>query len=312
MSATNQTNVVEFYLLGFGNLGIFRFLLFTLLLVVYVVSLGGNLLIITLVLFSRFLRSPMYFFLSHLSFCDTVFTTNVLPNMLQVILQEGSTLSVAGCIAQYHVFGFSATSESFLLTMMSYDRYLAICNPLRYTAVMNSRLQVLLVASSWFLSLVVTLSSLLLVCRLWFCGSNVIDHFFCDISPLLELSCSDTSLVKIELYVCSVPIVVLPFLFIMASYISIFLSIVRISSSSGRQKAFSTCSSHLTVVSLYYGTLFAVYVVPTNISSLNLNKILSLLYTVVTPMFNPIVYSLRNQEIKTALQVQILGKHNRY
>ncbi|XP_069805649.1 olfactory receptor 5G29-like [Dendropsophus ebraccatus] len=308
MNPTNQTVVVEFLLLGFKNLYAFRFLLFPLLLLVYVVSLGGNFVIITLVLFSRFLRSPMYFFLGHLSFCDTVFTTSVLPNMLRVILHGGSTLSLVGCIAQYHVFGFSATTESFLLTVMSYDRYLAICNPLRYTAMMTLTLQVLLVALSWFLSLVVTLSSLLLICRLQFCGSNAIDHFFCDIAPLLELSCSDTSLVKIELYVSSVPIVVFPFLFIMASYISISMSIVRMSSTSGRQKAFSTCSSHLTVVSLYYGTLFAVYVVPTSMSSLNLNKILSLLYTVATPMFNPIVYSLRNQEIKNALQVQIVER----
>ncbi|XP_044127218.1 olfactory receptor 998-like [Bufo gargarizans] len=305
MSANNQTAVLEFLLLGFRNLHAFKFLLFTLLLLVYVVSLCGNLLIVTLVLFSSLLRSPMYFFLSHLSFCDTVFSTNILPKMLQVIIHEGSTLSVAGCIAQYHVFGFSATTESFLLTVMSYDRYLAICHPLRYSAIMSLSLRVLLVASSWLLSLVMTLTSLILICRLQFCGPNVIDHFFCDVAPLLELSCSDTSLVKIEMYVCSVPIVLFPFLFIIGSYISIFLSIVRISSTCGRQKAFSTCSSHLTVVSLYYGTLFTVYVVPTSISSLHLNKILSLLYTVVTPLFNPIVYSLRNQEIKSTLEVQL-------
>ncbi|KAG9480862.1 olfactory receptor 5G29-like [Eleutherodactylus coqui] len=309
MSADNQTAVVDVLLLGFRNLHAFKFLLFTFFLLVYVLSLGGNLLIILLVLVSNFLQSPMYFFLSHLSFCDTVFTTNVLPNMLQVIIKEGSTLSLVGCIIQYHVFGFSATTESFLLTVMAYDRYLAICNPLRYTAIMSLSLQVLLVTSSWLLSLVLTLSSLLLIHRLQFCGLNVIDHFFCDVAPLLELSCSDTSLVKIEIYVCSVPIVLFPFLFIMGSYTSIFLSIVRISSTCGRQKAFSTCSSHLTIVSLYYGTLFVVYVVPTSILSLNLNKILSLLYTVVTPLFNPIVYSLRNQEIKTALQVQIIGRH---
>ncbi|KAM3918222.1 olfactory receptor 11L1-like [Leptodactylus fuscus] len=308
MTANNETAVVEFFLLGFRNLHAFRFVLVTILLLVYLVMLVGNLLIVTLVSFSGLLRSPMYFFLSHLSFCDILFTTDVLPNMLKVIIQEGSTLSVAGCIAQYHVFGFSATTESFLLTVMAYDRYLAICNPLRYTAVMTLSLQVLLVASSWFLSLVVTLTSLLLICRLQFCGPNVIDHFFCDVAPLLELSCSDTSLVRIEIYVSSVPIVLFPFLVIMGSYISIFMNIIRISSTSGRQKAFSTCSSHLTVVSLYYGTLFVVYVVPTSISSLNLNKILSLLYTVVTPLFNPIVYSLRNQEIKNALEIQLFGR----
>ncbi|XP_077137173.1 olfactory receptor 5G29-like [Ranitomeya variabilis] len=312
MSANNQTVVVEFLLLGFQNLHAFKFLLFSLLLLVYVASLGGNLLIITLVLLSNLLRSPMYIFLSQLSFCDTVFATNILPNMLRVILQEGSRLSVAGCITQYHVFGFSATTESFLLTVMSYDRYVAICNPLRYAAMMNSSLQVLLVSSSWFLSLVISLTSLFLICRLQFCGPNVIDHFFCDVAPLLELSCSDTAIIKIEIYVCSIPVVLFPFLFILGSYISIFMSIVRISTTSGRQKAFSTCSSHLTVVSLYYGTLFAVYVVPTSVSSLNLNKILSLLYTVVTPMFNPIIYSLRNQEIKSTLEGHVFGRHNRY
>ncbi|XP_071970225.1 olfactory receptor 5G29-like [Engystomops pustulosus] len=311
MSTSNQTVIVDFFLLGFRNLHSFRFLLFTLLLLVYVVTLGGNLLIITLFLSSSILNSPMYFFLSHLSFCDTMFTSDVLPNMLEVIVKEGSTLSVVGCIAQYHVFGFSATTESFLLTVMSYDRYLAICNPLRYTAIMNLSLQVCLVASSWILGLVVTMTSLLLICRLQFCGSNVIDHFFCDVAPLLDLSCSDTSFVKIEIYVSSVPIVLLPFLFIIGSYSSIFWSIVRISSTSGRQKAFSTCSSHLTVVSMYYGTLFAVYVVPTSISSLNLKKILSLLYTVVTPLFNPIIYSLRNQEIKAAFEVQLFRRQNR-
>ncbi|XP_063802616.1 olfactory receptor 5G29-like [Pseudophryne corroboree] len=306
MTADNKTAVAEFFLLGFTNLSVFKFALFALFLIVYVVSLGGNLLIITLVLLSKLFHYPMYFFLIHLSFCDILFTTNVLPNMMHVIIRDGSSLSIASCVTQYHIFGFSASTESFLLMIMSYDRYVAICNPLRYNAIMSSSLQVLLVMSSWLLSLTVTLVSLILVCQLQFCGPNVIDHFFCDIAPLLEISCSDISKVKLEIYVCSVPIVLFPFLFIMGSYISIFLSIIRISSTSGRQKAFSTCSSHLIVVCLYFGTLFAVYVVPMDKSNLNINKILSLLYTVVPPLFNPIVYSLRNKEIRTTI-----GSHSK-
>ncbi|XP_018425501.1 PREDICTED: olfactory receptor 998-like [Nanorana parkeri] len=308
----NNTVILDFFLLGFRNLSFYKWILFALLLVVYVVSLSGNLLIVTLVSLSRILQSPMYFFLSHLSFCDIIFTTTILPNMLSIILHEGSRVSIAGCIVQYHIFGLCASTESFLLTTMSYDRYLAICHPLRYTAIMNVTLQTLLVISSWLLSLIVTLVSLVLICSLQFCGSNIIDHFFCDVAPILQLSCSDTSIVKLEIYVCSVPIVLFPFLFITGSYISIFLNIIQISSTTGRQKAFSTCSSHLIVVCLYYGTLFAVYVVPTNFSSLNINKSLSLLYTVITPLFNPIVYTLRNQDIKSVLESYIYGNQKRY
>ncbi|XP_073465058.1 olfactory receptor 11L1-like [Aquarana catesbeiana] len=312
MPENNNTVVLNFFLLGFQNLSFYKLILFALLLVVYVASLSGNLLILTLVSLSRILQSPMYFFLCHLSVCDIIFTTSILPNMLNVILEEGSRVSIAGCIAQYHIFGLCATTESFLLTVMSYDRYLAICHPLRYSAIMNITLQALLLSTSWLLSFLVTLVSLVLISKLQFCGSNIIDHFFCDVAPILELSCSDTSIVKLEIYVCSVPIVLFPFLFITGSYISIFVNIIQITSTTGRQKAFSTCSSHLIVVCLYYGTLFAVYVVPTNLSSLNMSKILSLLYTVITPLFNPIVYSLRNQDIKKVLESYIYGNQKRY
>ncbi|XP_077321071.1 olfactory receptor 11L1-like [Lithobates pipiens] len=312
MPENNNTVVLNFFLLGFQNPSFYKCILFALLLVVYVASFSGNLLILTLVSLSRILQSPMYFFLCHLSVCDIIFTTSILPNMLNVILEEGSRVSIAGCIAQYHIFGLCATTESFLLTVMSYDRYLAICHPLRYSVIMNITLQALLLSTSWLLSFLVTLVSLVLISKLQFCGSNIIDHFFCDVAPILELSCSDTSIVKLEIYVCSVPIVLFPFLFITGSYISIFVNIIQISSTTGRQKAFSTCSSHLIVVCLYYGTLFAVYVVPTNLSSLNMSKILSLLYTVITPLLNPIVYSLRNQDIKKVLESYIYGNQKRY
>ncbi|KAM4663567.1 olfactory receptor 11A1-like [Discoglossus pictus] len=302
MHVDNQTTVMEFFLLGFTSLHQSKFALFLLISFIYLAILFGNLLIITAVSSSYVLHSPMYFFLAHLSFCDIVFTTNIVPNMLRVILQEGSWLSAAGCITQYHIFGLSATTESFLLTVMSYDRYLAICNPLYYNTIMSLKLQIHLIVSSWLISLVITLLSLALICQLQFCGPDVIDHFFCDVAPLIELSCSDTSSINLQIMVCSVPIVLAPFVFIIWTYISIFLTIVQIPSTTGRQKAFSTCSSHLTVVCMYYGTLFAVYVIPSRASSMNINKILSLLYTVVTPLFNPIIYSLRNQDIKVVLE----------
>ncbi|KAM4690419.1 olfactory receptor 1J1-like [Rhinophrynus dorsalis] len=234
-----------------------------------------------------------------------MFTTNIVPNMLHILIKEGSRLSLVGCVAQYHIFGFSASSESFLLTVMSYDRYLAICHPLRYSAIMDFKLQLKLVTTSWLLSLIITLLSLTVIYQLQFCGPHVINHFFCDVATLFELSCSDTATVKTEIYVGSIPIILLPFIFIIWTYAYIFFTIIRIPSTTGRQKALSTCSSHLSVVCLYYGTLFAVYGVPTNESSQDINKLMSLMYTVVTPFFNPIIYSLRNQDIKAILKKHI-------
>ncbi|XP_075434300.1 olfactory receptor 5G29-like [Ascaphus truei] len=244
----------------------------------------------------------MYFFLGHLSLCDILFITNIVPYMLHAMMEEGSRLSVSRCIAQFHILGFSASTECFLLTVMSYDRYLAICNPLRYTTIMDQRLCLHLVSCAWLIALMLAITTFLFICKLQFCGPNVIDHFFCDLGPLLELSCTDTSTVKLQILVCSISIVVFPFVFITVSYVSIFLTIIRISSTTGRQKAFSTCSSHLASVCTYYGTLFVVYVVPSGGHSLSINKTLSLLYTVVTPLFNPIIYSLRNHDIRGALE----------
>ncbi|XP_053330331.1 olfactory receptor 11L1-like [Spea bombifrons] len=305
----NTTTVTDFFLLGFEGLQRCKFVLFVLVLMIYVGTVVGNLVIIALISLSHFFNSPMYFFLRHLSFCDIMFTTNIVPNMLRVILEEGSKISIPGCVAQYHIFGFSASTESFLLTVMSFDRYLAICNPLHYNAIMDLKLQFYLVTSSWMLSLMVTIVSLVLICMLHFCGPDVINHFFCDVAPLIDLSCSDTSMLEMEIYVSSVPIVLLPFLFITGTYISIFVAIMRIPSTTGRQKAFSTCSSHLIVVCMYFGTLFAVYVVPIRETSREVNKILSLLYTVVTPFFNPIIYSLRNQDIRVVLEKHICRRN---
>ncbi|KAM3924603.1 olfactory receptor 11A1-like [Leptodactylus fuscus] len=296
----NRSAVTEFFLLGFQDLHHFKIPFFTLLLIIYMVTVSGNFLIILLLLRSRLVQSPMYFFLCHLSLCDLLFTTNVMPNMLHVILREGSPISFTGCFIQFYLFGSFTASECYLLTAMSYDRYLAICNPLRYVSIMELSLCLHLVVWSWMLGFLFVSITLILLCRLEFCNSNIIDHFYCDLGPILKLSCSDTFDVEIETFVLTNFIVLLPFVFVIVTYGCIGFAILSISSSTGRQKTFSTCSSHLAVVCSYYGSLISIYLSPSGGRQLNLSKILSLLYTVITPMFNPIIYSFRNQEIRKA------------
>ncbi|XP_075715870.1 olfactory receptor 11L1-like [Rhinoderma darwinii] len=297
----NLTRVVEVLLLGFQNLHNFRTLLFFLLLLIFCLTICGNLLIITLVSYTKSLQIPMYFFLMQLSISDIMLTTTIVPNMLYVVLHKQQVMYFVSCCIQFYFFGVSECSECLHLTVMSYDRYLAICSPLHYSTLMEHVFCQKLVCLSWILSLSVMWMEVVTINMLQFCGRNVIDHFFCDLFPLLDLSCSDTSMVQIEIILLSIPVLVLPFAFIIGSYVFIISSIVKIPSVTGRQKAFSTCSSHLSVVSLFYGTLFSSYVLPPRGQSENVSKVISLLYTVMTPLTNPIIYSLRNKEMKTAL-----------
>ncbi|XP_075433914.1 olfactory receptor 11A1-like [Ascaphus truei] len=244
----------------------------------------------------------MYVFLGHLSLSDILLITNIVPKMLQVILEEGATIPLASCLMQFFINSVSVTAECFLLTVMSYDRYMAICNPLHYSSVMDARLCYTLAILCWFLGFMLSLIVTCMLCEIQLCGPNVIDHFYCEYGPLLELSCSDTSIVEIVGFVLAIPVIVFPFVFILLTYVYISLTILRIPSTNGKHKAFSTCSSHLAVVCVYYGTLIAKYIVPSRGKLQKINKVLSLLYTLVTPLFNPIIYSLRNQEIRAALR----------
>ncbi|XP_075433899.1 olfactory receptor 11A1-like [Ascaphus truei] len=304
----NQTAVTQFLLLGFENLQDLKILFFLVFLTIYILILAGNLLIIVLVSVSHCLYSPMYFFLRNLSLCEIVFTTTIIPNMLHVILAGRSFISVSGCISQLYFYGSSGPAECFLLTVMSYDRYLAICKPLHYASTMNSRLVFHLVIYSWLGGFLMPVISVFLLSKLNFCCPYVINNFFCDLPSILQLSCSDTSPVEIEVFVLSIPCFFCPFAIIVVSYIYIFITVLRIPSTTGRQKTFSTCSSHLAVVCTFYGTLIALFVAPTGEHSFKANKFLSLLYAIVTPLFNPIIYSLRNKEMHEALWILIYRK----
>ncbi|XP_073510982.1 olfactory receptor 6B9-like [Phyllobates terribilis] len=294
----NLTDIKEFVLLGFQGSAQLRILLFCLLLVIFCVTICGNLLIITLVSTSKNLHTPMYFFISQLSISDILLISDIAPNILHVLLNNGGTINFISCMTQIYFFSATESFECLLLTVMSYDRYVAICNPLRYPSIMTSGNCMILSISSWLLSFFASLIFIIIISRLKFCGPNVIDHLFCDLVPLQDIACSDTFPIKLQWYLLSIPLLIIPIIIIVVSYVKIIRAILQISANVSRQKAFSTCSSHLTVVSIFYTTLFSVYILPTSGQTSDINKITSLLYTVFTPLINPIIYSFRNKDIK--------------
>ncbi|XP_028558768.2 olfactory receptor 10A7-like [Podarcis muralis] len=298
----NQTTIAEFILLGFGDLNKLEFLLFLLFLVIYLVTMAGNLLIVLLVVTDRHLHTPMYFFLGNLSFLECCYSSTILPRILSSLLTGGKSISIKACFVQFYIFACLGGAECYFLSVMSYDRYLAVCNPLHYASLMNGRLCLQLAAVSWASGVLVSTSTTLSVSSLSFCGPNEIDHYLCDLSPVIkEISCSDTYVVEMTAFIFACAFTLPPFLLTLTSYIFIIVTILRIPSATGRQKAFSTCSSHLTVVALFYGTLMLVYMLPRSRDLRYVKKIFSLFYTVLTPMVNPLIYSLRNKEVKEAM-----------
>ncbi|CAM5158025.1 unnamed protein product, partial [Eretmochelys imbricata] len=297
----NQTAITEFLLLGFGELPDLQILLFLIFLVMYMATVSGNTLIVVLIVADQHLHTPMYFFLGNLSCLETCYTSTIMPWMLASLLTGDRTISVSGCITQLYFFGSLAGTECYLLAAMSYDRYLAICKPLHYSTLMNTRFCLHLAAGSWLNGFLALIILVLFLSLLIFCGPNEIDYFYCDPLPLIELSCSDTHQVILVDFILSCVFTLPPFLLTLTSYMCIIATILRIPSTTGRQKAFSTCSSHLIVVTIFYGTLIIVYLLPKHDTLRDLNKVLSLCYTVLTPLVNPLIYSLRNREVKEAL-----------
>ncbi|ELK08676.1 olfactory receptor 7C1 [Pteropus alecto] len=305
MESGNQTRVSEFLLLGFSQDSEPQPIIFGLFLSMFVVTMLGNLLIILVISSDSHLHTPMYFFLSNLSFADICFTSTTIPKMLANIQTQRKSITYAGCITQMYFFMVFGGMDTFLLTVMAYDRFVAICHPLHYSVIMNPRLCGLLVLMSWFISLTYSLIQSLLMLRLSFCTNWVISHFYCEIAQALMLACSDTLVNYILLHMVTGLLGIVPFSGILFSYIRIVSSVLRIPSADGKYKAFSTCASHLFVVSLFYGTGFSVYI-GSDASSWR-GMIASVMYTVVTPMLNPFIYSLRNKDIKRALQ-KVLGR----
>ncbi|XP_027722489.1 olfactory receptor 5V1-like [Vombatus ursinus] len=298
----NQTVVTEFIFLGFSNHPELQGLFFLIFSVVYLVTLLGNLLILTAIRINPVLHTPMYYFLSNLSFLDICYTSTTVPIMLVNFFREKKTITYEGCLSQIFFLVTFAGSEGVLLAAMAYDRFIAICYPLRYPVLMSKRVCAYLAAGSWLCGVVNSLTHTGLTATLTLCGPNQISHFLCDIPLLLKLSCSDTSFNEFTLYVSSATFGVSPCLFTAVSYMLIISAILKIQSAQGQQKAFSTCASHLTVVVIFFGTANFNYDRPSSGYSLDVDILVSVLFCIVTPMLNPIIYSLRNKEVKVALR----------
>ncbi|XP_049644173.1 olfactory receptor 7D4-like [Suncus etruscus] len=301
MEAENQTEASQFLLLGLSEDLDMQPVLFCMFLSMYLVTVLGNLLIILASISDPHLHTPMYFFLSNLSFVDICFISTTIPKMLVNIQTQSKTISYIGCLTQVYFFMVFAGMDNCLLTVMAYDRFVAICHPLHYTVIMNPQLCGLLVLSSWLVISLVDLFHILLMARLTFCMDTEIPHFFCELAQVLKAACSDTFIDHAAMYVSVALLVMIPLSGILYSYSQIISSLVRMSSSKGKYKAFSTCSSHLYVVSLFYGTGLGVYLSSTATRVSEKNAIASVMYTVVTPMLNPFIYSLRNRDVKGAL-----------
>ncbi|XP_075850990.1 olfactory receptor 1F1-like [Microcebus murinus] len=301
MKGTNQSGVSEFLLLGLSSEPKQQQLLFMLFLSMYLATVLGNLLLILAVSTDSRLHTPMYFFLGNLSFVDVCFSSTTTPKMLANHVLGIQTISFSGCLTQLYFLIVFAHMDNFLLAVMAYDRFVAVCHPLHYMTKMTHQLCVLLVAGSWVVANLSALLHTLLMAGLSFCADNTIPHFFCDVTPLLKLSCSDTHLNEMMILTEGGLVTVTPLVCILASYMHITCAVLRAPTTKGRWKAFSTCGSHLAVVFLFYGTIIAIYLNPSSSHSAEKDTAATVLYTVVTPMLNPFIYSLRNRDLKRAL-----------
>uniref|UniRef100_A0A8C4PH36 G-protein coupled receptors family 1 profile domain-containing protein n=1 Tax=Equus asinus asinus TaxID=83772 RepID=A0A8C4PH36_EQUAS len=302
MERANETLVREFVFLGFSSLARMQLLLFIVFLLLYMFTLGTNAIIISTIVLDRALHNPMYFFLAVLSCSETCYTFVIVPKMLVDLLAQKKTISFLGCAIQMFTFLFLGCSHSFLLAAMGYDRYTAICNPLHYTVLMGHGMCVGLVAAACACGFIVAQIITSLIFHLPFHSSNQLHHFFCDISPVLKLASHHSLFNQLVIFMLGVFVLVVPLLLIMISYIHIISAILKISTSAGRYKTFSTCASHLIVVTVHYGCASFIYLRPKSNYSSSQDILISVSYTILTPLFNPMIYSLRNKEFKSAIR----------
>ncbi|XP_021010610.1 olfactory receptor 150-like [Mus caroli] len=297
----NLSEVTEFILAGLTNKPELQLPLFLLFLAIYVVTVVGNLGMIILILLSSHLHTPMYYFLSSLSFIDLCQSTVIIPKMLMNFVTVKNIISYPECMTQLYFFIIFGIAECHMLAVMAYDRYVAICNPLLYNAVMSFQVCSSMIFGVYSIALIGATTHTICMLRVHFCKANVINHYFCDLFPLLELPCSDTFINEVVVLCFSVFNIFIPTLTIISSYIFIIASILRIKSTEGRSKAFSTCSSHISAVAIFFGSLAFMYLQPSSVSSMDQGKVSSVFYTIVVPMLNPLIYSLRNKDVKVAL-----------
>nr|XP_056719576.1 olfactory receptor-like protein OLF3 [Euleptes europaea] len=309
MIGQNQSNIREFVLLGFSRDRETNMVLFVVVLCMYLVTLAGNTLIIVATCIDPRLYTPMYFFLCNLSVLDIGYTTSVVPQSLVHILTNHRTIPFNRCVAQLYIALFLGSIEYFLLAFMAYDRYVAVCHPLHYKTIMSRKVCLQMMMASWTFGLTNAVVHTAFTMRLHFCNNNIINHFCCELLAVMNLACSDRFVNDVGLMVSGVLVLFLPCTLIVLSYVYIISAILRIRSAEGRHRAFSTCTSHLTVVILCYGTTMVAYMTPKAKSSPNRDKMLSFFYAVVTPMLNPLIYSLRNKEVKAAL-IKVIGRKN--
>ncbi|XP_013014500.1 olfactory receptor 6C74-like isoform X1 [Cavia porcellus] len=296
----NHTRVTMFILAGLTEDPELKVVLFVFLLLTYLLSITGNLIIITLTLVDIHLNTPMCFFLRNFSFLEISYTTTCIPKFLVIMATGDKTISYNSCVTQVFFAFLLGASEFYLLAAMSYDRYVAICKPLHYTTIMNSKICIQLLLSCWLAGFFVIFPPLLLDLNLEFCASNIVDHFYCDTTPLLQISCTDTHLLETMGFVSALVTLLVTLIMVIISYMLIALTILKIPSTSQRKKAFSTCSSHMIVISLSYGSCIFMYVKPSTKERISFSKGISVLNTSVAPLLNPFIYTLRNQQVKKA------------
>ncbi|KAF7237961.1 Olfactory receptor 6B1 [Varanus komodoensis] len=302
MDHKNKTHIEEFILLGFPTTMELQVLLFAIFLTVYILTLLENIVIIVVIKNHPQLNKPMYFFLTNLSFLETWYINVIVPKLLANILVEDRTITFEGCMAQLYFFSSLLCTECVLLAVMAYDRYVAICNPLHYSTIMTQHLCMKLAGGSWLTGFLASMLKVVFISRLPFCGPKVINHFFCDISPLLNMSCEDMTVAEIVDFILALIILLIPLSVTIISYVYIIGTILRIPTAQSQKKAFSTCTAHLTVVTIFFSATLFMYAQPKRIHPFNLNKLVSVMYTIVTPVLNPFIYCLRNQEFKGALK----------